>query len=58
MRVVPRKIWLSSLFRDGSLSFSCGVNKKGVIERIMEKTYNPGVIEKKWQKFWEDNNTF
>ena len=22
------------------------------------KTYNPNAIEKKWQKFWEDNKTF
>jgi len=24
----------------------------------MEKLYNPKEIEKKWQKFWEENNTF
>lgn len=24
----------------------------------MEKTYNPGVIEKKWQKYWEEHQTF
>ena len=24
----------------------------------MEKTYNPSVIEKKWQAYWEENQTF
>lgn len=24
----------------------------------MERSYNPKVIEKKWQKYWEDNHTF
>lgn len=24
----------------------------------MEKTYNPAVIEKKWQAYWEENQTF
>lgn len=24
----------------------------------MEKTYNPRVIEKKWQKYWDENETF
>lgn len=24
----------------------------------MEKSYNPKVIEKKWQKYWEENQTF
>ncbi|MCH5273334.1 MAG: leucine--tRNA ligase [Lachnospiraceae bacterium] len=24
----------------------------------MEKTYNPGVIEKKWQEYWEEHQTF
>ena len=30
---------------------------KGVLI-IMEKTYNPSVIEKKWQAYWEENQTF
>ena len=24
----------------------------------MERVYNPKVIEKKWQKYWDENHTF
>ncbi|MBN1356475.1 valine--tRNA ligase [bacterium] len=27
-------------------------------ERVMKKNYDPGTIEKKWYRYWQDNNLF